>query len=67
MPIITAASVELSLAIISLVGDVGVAAAEAYVRRKEQRGEPVTADEITAMITDHKPTGQILAEMGIDV
>jgi hypothetical protein len=59
-------SILLARAIIDLVADVGHAAADAYVRHKEQRDEPITADEINSMINDHKSTREILAAMGID-
>ncbi|UZP67719.1 hypothetical protein N1030_01750 [Desulfovibrio mangrovi] len=60
-------SIMLARAVIELVADVGSAAADAYVRHKEERGEPITAGEISAMISNHKSTREILAEMGIDI
>jgi len=66
MPI-TPESILLARAIIDLVADVGHAVADAYVRHKEERDEPITASEINDMITDHKSTRDILAGMGIDI
>ena len=64
MPI-TVDTILLARAVLDLVADAGHAAAAAYIRHQEQGDKPVTVEEIDAMISNHKPTREILAEMGI--
>ena len=65
MPI-TPEKLQLAIAVIDFVKDVGVEMAEGYFRHKEQEGQDVTAEELRAMIKDYRPTREILAAMGID-